>query len=68
VQAEVIAWGLNVRTGPGVDYPTIATLSQGDTVLVVNTDLKTNWLQVELPNSDQLGWITGSSSYVQIVE
>jgi multidrug resistance efflux pump len=68
MRAEVITWALNVRTGPGVDYPTIATLSQDDIVFVVDTDPKTGWLQVQLENSDQLGWITGSSSYVRIIE
>lgn len=68
MQAQVVAWGLNVRSGPGVDYPTIATLSQDDTVLVVDVDAKTGWLQVALPGSDQTGWITGSSSYVLLIE
>jgi len=66
-QAKVVAWGLNVRRGPGVDQPVIATLSQGDTVSVLETDPRTGWLQVQLPDGQKSGWITGSATYVSII-
>lgn len=66
VQAEVIAWGLNVRSGPGVNYPIIATLAKGDTVPVINIDPNTGWLQVQLPTSEKSGWISGSPTYVSV--
>ncbi len=64
VQAEVIAWGLNVRSGPGVDYSVIATLSKGDIVPVIDVDPNTGWLQVQLPGGEKIGWISGSPTYV----
>lgn len=64
VQAEVIAWGLNVRSGPGVDYSVIAILSKGDIVPVIDVDPNTGWLQVQLPDSEKIGWISGSPTYV----
>ncbi len=64
VQAEVIAWGLNVRSGPGIDYSVIASLSKGDIVPVIDVDPNTGWLQVQLPGGEKIGWISGSPTYV----
>jgi HlyD family secretion protein len=66
VQAEVIAWGLNVRSGPGINYPVIATLTKGDTVPVVEVEPNSGWLQVQLPAGEKTGWISGSPTYVAI--
>ncbi|MEW5957505.1 MAG: efflux RND transporter periplasmic adaptor subunit [Chloroflexota bacterium] len=64
-QAEIIAWGLKVRAGPGIDYPAIAHLNQGEVVAVLKIDPRTGWLQVELPGGET-GWITGSQTYVSV--
>jgi multidrug resistance efflux pump len=66
VQAEVIAWGLNVRSGPGVNYSVIATLSMGDIVPVIDLDPNTGWLQVRLLDGEKIGWISGSPTYVSV--
>jgi len=66
VQAEVIAWGLNVRSGPGINYPIIATLARGDTIPVVEVEPKSGWLQVQLPDGENTGWISGSPTYVSV--
>ncbi|RME76947.1 MAG: HlyD family efflux transporter periplasmic adaptor subunit [Chloroflexi bacterium] len=64
-RAEVTAWGLNVRAAPGVDQPVTAHLSQGDVVPVLAVDEATGWLKVQLA-SGQIGWITGSETYVKV--
>ncbi len=66
VWAEVVSWGLNVRSGPGIDYSVIATLAKGDTVPVIEVDPNTGWLQVQLPNGKQTGWISGKPAYVSV--
>jgi len=66
-QARVVAWALNVRGGPGLDQPVIATLSQGDVVPILDTDSATGWLQVRLPNGQKSGWVTGSATYVSVI-
>jgi multidrug resistance efflux pump len=67
VQAEIIAWGLKVRSGPGVDYPALGHhLAQGDVVPVIEVDPDTGWLQIQLPDAEETGWITGSPTYVSI--
>jgi uncharacterized protein YgiM (DUF1202 family) len=55
---------LNVRSGPGVDYPVVTTLAQGKTVPVLDVDPDTGWLQVQLPDGEQVGWVSGNPAYV----
>jgi len=65
--AEVLAWTLNVRTGPGLAHEPVAHLNQGETVPVVSVDSRTGWLEVELPAGDT-GWISGSETFVTLFE
>jgi hypothetical protein len=64
--AEVLTWGLNVRSGPGVDYPVVSWLPQGTLVLVLEIDPETGWLQVPLPASEKIGWISANPAYVSL--
>jgi len=66
VQAEIIAWALNVRSGPGVNYSVIATLVKEDVVPVIDVDPNTGWLQVQLLESEKTGWISGNPTYVSV--
>lgn len=65
-EAEVVTWWLNVRSGPGVDYAVIGGLAQGDVVPIIGVDSGTGWLQVQLPDNEKSGWISGSSTFVEI--
>jgi uncharacterized protein YgiM (DUF1202 family) len=67
-QAKIISAGLNVRSGPGVTHPVVATLVKGDTVSLIKVDPATGWLQVQLPNSEKTGWISGDPAYVSVSE
>ncbi|RME98514.1 MAG: hypothetical protein D6768_17140, partial [Chloroflexi bacterium] len=64
-QAEVTAFAVRVRSGPGLDFELVSHLNQGDVVPVLATDPDTGWLQIQLPNGDT-GWITGSSTFVTL--
>ncbi len=66
IQAEIIAWGLKVRSGPGIDHPVIAHLVQGDIVPVIDVDPDTGWLKVQLPDGERTGWISDQPAYVSI--
>jgi multidrug resistance efflux pump len=68
MQVEVLSWGLNVRSGPGVTYPVVAHLAKGAVVDVLEVDPSAGWLRVPLPTAGQSGWITGSSTYVRVVK
>ncbi|GIK37435.1 MAG: hypothetical protein BroJett011_12680 [Chloroflexota bacterium] len=65
-QAEIVSAGLNVRSGPGVTHPVIATLVKGDTVAVVKVDPASDWLQVKLPGDEETGWISSDPTYVSV--
>lgn len=65
-QAEVMTWGLKVRTGPGIDYPTLDYLAEGQVVTIVAIDAGTGWLQIKMPDGEQTGWITNNPDYVAV--
>lgn len=56
-QVVITAAGLNVRTGPGLNYSVINQVQRGDTLPV--KDKAPGWLYVELP-SGQYGWVMDS--------
>ncbi len=56
---------LNVRSGPGTNYRTIAVVSGGTTVALLGRDGSGNWLKVKIPTGS-VGWVNGyyvSTSY-----
>ncbi len=65
-QVEVLSYGLNVRSGPDVNSPVIAHLTQGTVLEVLEVDPQSGWLRVPLPTEGQSGWITNSPTYVQV--
>jgi dipeptidyl aminopeptidase/acylaminoacyl peptidase len=62
---QVIVAALNVRSGPGVSYPAMDLLWQGDEVALVGHHATTGWWQVRLPD-EQVGWVTGVPAFVQV--
>jgi pSer/pThr/pTyr-binding forkhead associated (FHA) protein len=57
---------LNVREGPGTQYPQIAQLTQGQEVEIIGqtTNAQGQWWQIALPNG--LGWVAGNSDFVTL--
>jgi uncharacterized protein YgiM (DUF1202 family) len=68
LQAQIVASGLKVRAGPGIDFERVAYLSQGDIVVVLDVDPVSGWLHVNLPDGVQNGWISGNPSFVTLLE
>ncbi len=65
--AEVTVRGLRVRTGPGIEYPPLGALKQGDTVDIVGREAASGWLQIVYDQAaDGVGWISGKEPYVEI--
>jgi uncharacterized protein YraI len=68
VEGKVIAYGLNVRTGPGMAYPIIGGLSRGDTVEVVRKNTAGTWLRIAYSGQGELNgqeaWI--AAAYVDL--
>jgi len=65
-QAEVIVAALNVRRGPGVDYPIIGGAWAGDLFEIVGTNATRDWLQVRTEEGS-LGWISGRPAYTRVL-
>jgi hypothetical protein len=63
--AAITAGVLNVRRGPGTNYPLIGQLDQNDVVEISGRNADSSWLQIVYP-TDTIGrgWI--SASYAQV--
>jgi N-acetylmuramoyl-L-alanine amidase len=48
---------LNVRGGPGLEYPLLTTLALGQNVAIIGRDIPGTWLQVRLPDG-RSGWVS----------
>ncbi|WP_420629503.1 SH3 domain-containing protein [Candidatus Leptofilum sp.] len=49
----------NIRSGPGINYPVVATASDGDEFEIIGKICDSSWWQISLTD-DQLGWIHNS--------
>jgi multidrug resistance efflux pump len=65
-QAKIIAVGLKVRQGPGLDFDLAGYLKQNDVVTVLDIDPETGWLHVQLPDGERTGWISASPTFVSM--
>lgn len=63
---EVIVAGLNIRQGPGLDYPVIGSAQAGDTFTIIGLAPSGDWLQVVLANGDS-GWLSARSTYTRLL-
>jgi dipeptidyl aminopeptidase/acylaminoacyl peptidase len=64
-EVTVLVRALNVRSGPGTDYPIIASLRQGEQASIVGRHSASGWWQVK-PSSGVTGWVSGSPALVQV--
>lgn len=55
--------GLNVRSGPGTNYPVVASVNAGQALVIRGSAANCSWLQVA-DGERELGWISGSNQYV----
>jgi hypothetical protein len=60
VESELLAPGtVNIRSGPGVNYPVIGALNANTPVRIVGRNADTSWWQIEItPGS--IGWVASS--------
>ncbi len=63
-QANVLVSSLNVRQGPGVDYPIVGVVFAGEIFEIVGTS-NSHWVQV-VTAAGETGWISGKPAYTQI--
>ncbi len=63
---EVIVTGLNIRHGPGLDYPVIGRAQAGDMFTIIGLAPSGDWLQVVLANGDP-GWLSAGANYTRLL-
>jgi uncharacterized protein YraI len=64
-QLTVLAEAVNVRSGPGVAYPAVGLLTQGQQASLIGHNAASGWWQVQLPGGGT-GWVTGGTAYVMV--
>jgi hypothetical protein len=59
IEGVITATRLRVRSGPGVEYPAIGGLRNGDLVKIIGRDTSGSWLVIEFPQDVEtgIGWI-----------
>lgn len=60
---------LNVRGGPGVQFPRVGFLLGGDTAAVIGRDLESGWWRIQCPpeSSSAECWVSGGSQYTRLL-
>jgi uncharacterized protein YraI len=48
---------MNVRGGPGTNYPVVGPGPAGESAKVIGRNADSSWLQIEYPSSSGVGWI-----------
>ncbi|NLF79511.1 MAG: SH3 domain-containing protein, partial [Chloroflexi bacterium] len=59
VASSVVYLTLNVRQGPGTNYPAVATLAQNDQVTVIGRNADNTWLAIRLDGG--AAWVIAES-------
>jgi uncharacterized protein YgiM (DUF1202 family) len=59
---------LNIREGPGTNYPILGSLAKGEKFYILNevvNSTNNKWLLIS-PSEDSFGWVIGDQTYVTI--
>jgi hypothetical protein len=66
-QPDLVVKGtsINLRTGPGTNYPALRVVQSGETGSVLGQAYDCAWLLVSLADGQQ-GWITGGAEYITL--
>ena len=56
---------LNLRQGPGTNYPVVGKLTQGTHAVIIGRNAAGDWYQVR-PTDGSTGWVTGAPTLVQV--
>jgi hypothetical protein len=62
-KATVVARGLNIRSGPGVNYDRVGSVKQGDQLIILGQSNNCAWLAIRTPQNLE-GWVAGSPRFV----
>ena len=57
---------VNLRSGPGTNYPPLTTLSQGEALTLLGRNRAGDWLNVRVDAQGIAGWVSADSDLVQV--
>ena len=63
VTLNVVKGNLFVRRGPDMAFNPIGVLYKDTQTKVIARDVLSNWVQIEIPNSDKTGWVSTKTKY-----
>lgn len=63
--ATVVAGALNVRSGPGINFPVLAKLYQGNVVVLIGRSSDSSWVKVRLAPGQE-GWVNAAPQYIHL--
>ncbi len=61
--ATIVTGQLNVRSGPGVEYSVVTTVSQGNVVNLLGRNVNGTWAYIQTATA-VVGWVNASSEYI----
>lgn len=64
---EVIATGLYLRAGPGLEFPTVGGAAKGDRFEVTGRNSSGHWFQI-ITAEGETAWISAKADYTRLVE
>ena len=66
VTISVVKGNIFIRRGPDMAFNPIGVLYKNTSAKVVARDVLSKWAQIEIPNSDQTGWVSIQTQYSQV--
>jgi uncharacterized protein YgiM (DUF1202 family) len=66
VTITVVKGNLFIRRGPDMAFNPVGVLYKDTSAKVIARDVLSDWAQIQIPNSDQTGWVSIQTGYSQI--
>jgi uncharacterized protein YraI len=57
---------LYIRRGPGFPYNQVGVLYKGTSAVVIARDVLSKWVQINIPDSDETGWVSNQSQFSRL--
>jgi hypothetical protein len=66
VTITAVGGNLYIRRGPDMAYNRIGVLKKGESAQVIAQDVLSNWVQINIPNSEFTGWVSVMTNFSEI--
>jgi hypothetical protein len=66
VSISAVKGNIFIRRGPDMAFNPINVLYKDTSAKVIARDVLSKWLQIQIPNSDQTGWVSIQTQYSQV--